>query len=352
MTPHENKILDINAVRVDRKKASTGFSFNLLREIDAVPAKKGHIIKGIFARGETSMWYGPPGSLKSSLMADAAVAIANGANWFGRRNKEQCAVVYWALERKDLVERRLKAIAGTLDLPIAVVSDVIDLVNGRDNAKVVATIREVEEATGLPVGIGIFDTFSKLIAAGNGDEDKARDQNRLFANLQRIKNETNIHAALVGHTGKDESRGTRGSNASKGDVDVEVMISGGVVKTAAVVKANDIPEGPLFSFESVLRDFGTDEDGEPITINVVAEASSAQADRTAAAPKLSTNQRVMFRLLHDAGSDGLTQDEWYAKAKAEGIGTKAPARLTEARYALRDAGMIREYAGRWKVNHD
>jgi hypothetical protein len=133
----------------------------------------------------------------------------------------------------------------------------------------------------LPTGLAIFDTFAKLIAAGGGDEDKAKDQGRLFANLQRVKNDTGCHIALIGHTGKDESRGSRGSNAFLGDVDVMVTIGGGDIKTATVTKANDAPEGPLFSFKSEVFEFGTDEDGDPITVNIVSpeEVPSSQVER-------------------------------------------------------------------------
>ena len=51
---------------------------------------------------------------------------------------------------------------------------------------------------------------------------------------------------MVGHTGKDESKGSRGSNAILGDVDVMVTLSGDHIRTATVTKANDAPEGPLF----------------------------------------------------------------------------------------------------------
>jgi hypothetical protein len=44
--------------------------------------------------------------------------------------------------------------------------------------------------------------------------------------------------------------GARGSNAILGDVDVMVEISGDIIRTATVTKANDMPEGPLFSFKS------------------------------------------------------------------------------------------------------
>ena len=57
---------------------------------------------------------------------------------------------------------------------------------------------------------------------------------------------TDIHIACVGHTGKDEGRGHRGSNANVGDMDLMVQITGdGAVKTATVVKINDGHEGPL-----------------------------------------------------------------------------------------------------------
>ena len=64
--------------------------------------------------------------------------------------------------------------------------------------------------TGNLTGLVIFDTFAKLIAAGGGDEDKAKDQGRVFSNIERIKSELELainsrpHVALVGHTGKDE----------------------------------------------------------------------------------------------------------------------------------------------------
>ena len=48
-----------------------------------------------------------------------------------------------------------------------------------------------------------------------------------------------------------------------------VEISGREIKTATVTKANDMPEGELFSFKSEVHDFGTDDDGDPITVNVV-----------------------------------------------------------------------------------
>ncbi|MBR0884656.1 hypothetical protein JQ608_48670 [Bradyrhizobium liaoningense] len=128
-----------------------------------------------------------------------------------------------------------------------------------------------------------------------------------------------------------------------------VTIGGDTIKTATVTKANDIPDGPLFSFASEIIEFGTDEDGDPRTVNIVSDEDiSSQSERKSAEPKLSTNQRVMYRLLSDAGPTGLTMEAWNDLAKENGIATKQ--RHYEARMALKDKGLVREYAGVWRVN--
>ena len=74
----------------------------------------------------------------------------------------------------------------------------------------------------------------------------------------------NVHILTVGHTGKEPARGERGSNAKLADIDVEITVTSGPIKTATVTKANDQPEGVLTSFKLEPYDFGPDEDDEPV----------------------------------------------------------------------------------------
>lgn len=342
-------------VQLDRTTSPRGYPFKTFDQMAGEVVSKPWLIKGIIARGETSAWIAPPGGLKSALMASLAISVSSGQDWFGHRNKGAAAVVYFAIERADLVRRRLKAhgVRRNLQgLPIVVVSSTIDLAKPDAWKKVVATIREVEAALGVSVGLVIFDTFAKLVAASGGDENSARDQGVVFANLQQVKNETKIHAALVGHTGKDETKGSRGSNAILGDVDVMISVLGDVHRTATVIKANDAPEGPLFSFTSEVHDFGPDEDGDPITVNIVSTDEVELQVPGERKPKLSANQRVMFRLLYDAGARGLTVDEWNDQGRELDIGKARKAILWELKCALKDKGLVREYAGRWTVAHE
>jgi hypothetical protein len=350
----ENTALDRKAIVLDLQRPLK-FKFQLLQDLGDKPPVKDWLIKNVIALKETSSWIAPPGALKSALLGELAFAVARKRDWHDYKAKRTGSVVYFALERADLVKRRLRAyLARSGDQeapPIAIVAATIDLMNPASVRDVIASIRAVEEATGELVVLVIFDTFAKLIAAGGGDEDKARDQGKVFANIQRIKDEIGAHVALVGHTGKDVERGSRGSNAILGHVDVEVTISGDGIKTATITKANDSAAGPLFSFKSEVHDFGPDPDGDPVTVNIISSEEVAASTPSYREPRLTANQKTMFAMLHDAGAGGLLTEDWNEKARQAGIGIKRRADLTDIRTALKSKGLIREMGGRWTVRH-
>jgi len=318
-----------------------------------------YVIKDIFARGHTSHLFGPPGSGKSALLGSAAACLGSQPSWYGFKIKRKLATVYFPFERPDLVKKRIWAQCqrdGMDDVPIAVADPLPDLMNDACVDQIIGTILAAEDRFSLEVGLGAFDTVNKGIARGGGDEDKAKDQNRAWGNLRRVHDGMaryhGVHLAGIGHTGKDESRGARGSNAGKGDNDVELQIRNGPIKCVEISKANELPEGPLLRFRMEPYDTGLKNDeGEPVEVWIPA------AEKIAAVPatketRLTKNQQTMFNLLHAAGSAGLTLDEWNERARAEEIGAKRRADLIDCRTALLVRKMIHEYAGRWHVNHN
>ena len=237
-----------------------------------VSVRKPWVLKPILALGETSSWVGGPGKGKSALLTDIAIHVAGGLTWRGYKAKGRFAVVYLAFERGDLVKRRLEAYKRKHQLsglPIVVVTAPVDVMQPGSVSVIVATIQAVALKYGIDVGLLVIDTYAKAIAFGGGDENSAKDQNRVLGHLRIVQQQTDVHVALIGHTGKDEAKGARGSNAHLGDVDVMVQFGGTDVKTAIVTKANDGPEGPLTTFRLEPFDFGPDEDGDPITTSVL-----------------------------------------------------------------------------------
>jgi hypothetical protein len=155
----------------------------------------------------------------------------------------------------------------------------IDLVDPACIGQILNLAREFEAHYGIPTGLIIIDTVAKGIAATDGDEDKARYQNRVAANMKRVHDELpGVHIAGIGHTGKDESRGERGSNARLADVDVAVQISGDDVKTATVIAANDQASGPLTAFATERVAMGLDEDGDEFEIHILAATVSRRGE--------------------------------------------------------------------------
>jgi hypothetical protein len=280
---------------------------------------KSWIIKNVIAAGETSSWIGPPGAGKSALVTDLTIHIAAGIDWRGHRSKEQCGVVYFALERGELVKRRLIAHAARTmgfptKLPFSIARQVIDLLKPTCVGEIAATIRTAADHHGCKVGVIVIDTYAKGVAAGGGDENSAKDQNMTLANLRRVQEATGVHIAIVGHTGKDETKGARGSNAFVGDVDMMVQFSGEKdARVAEIIVNKDGAEGLLTRYKLELAVLGKDDDGDDITTAIIS-TDKLDTDREISRAKLNKTQRKAMEMLEraivDDGRDAPISSEY------------------------------------------
>jgi hypothetical protein len=263
------------APAVNKSMNGQPLKLTYFRECDQA-GKKQWLIKGVLAANETSTLIGPPGAGKSALATDIAIHYTQGKDWRGHRIKELGGVCYFAFERADLVKRRLYGyrLRDNLppDLPIAVSGQIINLMDPSCVDLLLPALKAAEQDFGCAVRVAVFDTYNKGIAFGGGDEDKAKDQNRALGHLRRLQEiYSGLHVMAVGHTGKDEGRGARGSNALPGDADMQNQISTvGEVKIVTTMKANDAPIGELLRFKLEPYVFGNDEDGDPISAHIVA----------------------------------------------------------------------------------
>jgi hypothetical protein len=304
------------------------------------------LIENVIALGEDSSWFGPPGSLKSALLTEIALHVASERDWRGYRfnasddgsGNEIGGVVYFALERGALTRRRVAAyvkrdnLPG--DLPLFIVDRIINVVDPSCVDIIFDTIYQAECAMNCSVRLVIFDTTSKAIAAGNGDEDKALYHNIMAANLKKVRDlhAGNFHIAMIGHTGKNEKAGERGSNAKEGHVDLAVQLSGNQVRTATVVKANDQPKGPLASFETeevtvtrppctVMTDTGPEIiTPDPYTVTILApydpamQAREVRTDVSKLTPKQVQALDLLRRAIAAHGQDGAVHVDFWKEA--------------------------------------
>jgi hypothetical protein len=247
------------------------------------------LIEGVIPVGAFTALYGPPGSFKSFIALDIAEAIATGRSWMGNGVSEPGAVLYIAGEGFGGVGARIKAIkqhhqtpAGA---PIYVIRHQLNLRSSVEdfNALMVAIETLVME-TGINFKLIVIDTLAR--AFGGGDENSASDMMQFVVTCGRIQQIVQGAALMIlHHSGKDQSRGMRGSSALLGAVDTELELirfedsMKGIIRTA---KQKDGEDGTRYGFEMVKVELaapaGSLQIGDPVTSLAVQASDSAKTD--------------------------------------------------------------------------
>jgi RecA-family ATPase len=247
---NNNSALDALALRQHRK-----LKFVLYCELEP-ESRKDWLVKGLLGAGDASAFYGVPGCGKSVLVEDLALHIALGRDWHGR-SVRRGAVLYVALERKKLVERRAIAFREKhqiAEAPFAIIGGMFDLRTPQAVNELVVTTKEIEAETGEELVLIVIDTISRALCGG--DENSPKDMGAIVAATSRLQSATKAHVLWVHHMPQDGAERLRGHGALLGAMDTTVHVEklSDDVRSASVIKANDSEEGErvTFSLESVL----------------------------------------------------------------------------------------------------
>jgi hypothetical protein len=252
------------------------------------------LVKGMLGKGRCSLWYGDSGTGKSFLALDLGLHLALCREWFGRR-VAQALVVYIAAEAGGSMRRRVIAFfqhhgVSAQDVPFALIASPINLLDASPDLP--ALLHEIETARArfrdLPVLV-IIDTLSRALAGGN--ENMPDDMGAFIRHVDRLREVTGAHVAIVHHTGKTPGQGARGHSLLKAAVDSAVEISrpeASKQSVALVTKQRDEDTGASFGFKLQMVEVGYDEDGDPVTSCVVqaieGQAAVPQASNAKARP--------------------------------------------------------------------
>lgn len=238
-----------------------------------------YLVKGWLDRGSASVVYGESNVGKTFFALDLALHVAarlpwHGVNVAGMGEREWPGQVYYLAleggsgflnricamrnERPDIFER-IEDAGDFVPWPIA-----IDLHGATDGEAIVQAINSRSKPTALVV----IDTLAR--AMGDGDENTAKDMGQFIRNVDLIRTQTGAHVMVIHHSGKDASKGARGSGSLRGAIDTEIQLTrSGSIVMAEAKKQRDMPSGRVFAYtlRSVL--IGYDEDGDAVTSAVV-----------------------------------------------------------------------------------
>ena len=233
------------------------------------------LVKNVFPSKAMSVIYGLPNCGKSFLALDLGFRIAHEMSWHGDVKMKSGAVLYVAGEGLGGMPARLRAWLKyhnreEEEAPFYTFNGAVDLADkaGRDQFK-----QAVEESIDQPVKLIIFDTLARCMT---GDENSSQDMGAFIRGCDYIKEKFNTHVMLVHHSGKDTSRGARGSNSLDGATDTSIHIEKEDDGMAIYMhKQKDAEFMKPFYTKMNIVDVGVDEDGEPVS-SIALEAIDRQ----------------------------------------------------------------------------
>lgn len=93
---------------------------------------------------------------------------------------------------------------------------------------------------------------------------------KFVQSVDAIRLATGAHVAIIHHSGKDATRGARGSGSLRATVDTEIQLGrNGSAVVATATKQRDMPCGAEFAYRLVSVDLGQDSDGDTVTSAIV-----------------------------------------------------------------------------------
>jgi hypothetical protein len=210
-------------------------------------------------RGLVVMW-GAPGSGKSFAAFDLAAHIAQGKRYQGKRVKQGLVLIIAA--EGDLVARTMAYIQDNNLAPsdlehLRILKYAVDMRDEHaDMPDLLAAITESIQESGQDLALVVVDTLNRVMHGGN--ENDSSDMGAVISNAKRIEDAFQCAVMFVHHSGKDETKGSRGHSSLKGAMDAEISIlRSDDIRTFKIEKqkeGNDYYE--LFNFRLKVVDLG------------------------------------------------------------------------------------------------
>lgn len=244
---------------VEPSSVKPRWSFLSMEELEALPPPK-WLVPGLLTEASIAAIYGAPEAGKSFLAVDIAMSVASGLDWHGKEVLSG-GVLYIAAEGAPGLSKRACAwkkahSAHSHKFNFKLMRDPINFAS-ENTAETTAFIDALIAKVGdqkPSLKLVVIDTLNQT--AAGADENSAKDMSRYIASMKRLRDETGAAVIVVHHSGKDSSKGMRGSTALLGAMDTTIEVArdtDGRAVTVAVRKQKDAErEGPIrFNLEKV-----------------------------------------------------------------------------------------------------
>jgi len=200
------------------------FEVMSLKQIRAMPPIK-WLVQDLLTSSGFSVMYGQPGCGKTFLALDLALCVATGRDFHGMATT-QGNVLYIVGEGIGGISKRVGVWTAHNevsedDVPIWVLPTAVNFSKPDEIEMLLATIDELEKEHGK-FSLVVVDTVARSMLGA--DENSATDMGKFVKSCDAVKEHCGCTLLAIHHSGKDSSKGMRGSSALMGAVDTSFRI--------------------------------------------------------------------------------------------------------------------------------
>ena len=280
---------------------------------DAPAQEHEYLIKGILTRAEVSIASGASKSGKTFLILDAAMAVARGVSWMGRKVRKG-GVIYQAGEGQKGLRKRIKAyrqwngLVSSDNLPFVFMPARLNLYQNDDQ-----TNEFIEEAKhwastfDVPLEMIVIDTWATATVGAN--ENDGKDVGSVLERGRRISEALNCHVLFVHHMNADGTK-VRGHSSLIANLENALIIrlaeglrdeDGRQIREVFLQKNKEGEDGITFRFALSQVTIGRDEEDDPITSCVVVTPRGEGSDEAPEKrPNITDKENVLLTAIENA----------------------------------------------------
>lgn len=219
-----------------------------ISELEALPPPL-WLVDGLVPERSLVMPYGPPKQGKTFVILSMALHIAASMDWMGKA-VQGGGVIYIAGEGLGGLGLRVKAMREhyqiRADIPFWIARRAINFGSADAVGHLLQVVRDT--AQGKPIVLVVVDTLAR--AAPGVEENSSKEMGVVVAACDRVRDELGCTVMPIHHTGKDDTKGLRGSSAIHGAVDASFKISTSGDRTKLEpMDQKDADPGPPMIFE-------------------------------------------------------------------------------------------------------
>lgn len=218
-----------------------------------------YLIDDFLVEETTSLIWGPPGCGKSFIAIDMGLHIATGESWHGH-DVSQGDVIYVCGEGFNGIPLRVGAWRDHHDytdpIPFYMTHEAVPIAKDGAVQFLISAIKDISESPKLI----IIDTLNRNF--GGGNESDQEDMDLYLDASHLLVQELKCNVLTVHHSGKDPTKGPRGSTGLPGAVysNMEMCKPRDGEWSLITHKQKDGPEAPPISIELVGIQLGEAED--------------------------------------------------------------------------------------------